>query len=96
MNWYHIKPLIIMKITDVFDFYLSQFADIHMAEDNFRDELEGDPELRQQYKDWCDEMGYSERIGFRCYNINRAEAESIWDEIYPNAEELDGYDFGRR
>lgn len=82
-----------MKITDVFEFHMAQFGDIHQAEDNFRDELESDPKLQKLYKDWCDEMGYSERKGFRSYFINKAEEESIWDEIYPNSEELDEYDF---
>lgn len=82
-----------MEITELFEFHMSQFSDIELAEENFREEINNNPRLKQQYKEWCDELGYSERKGFRSYFLNKTESDNIWDSMYPNPEELEEYDF---
>lgn len=82
-----------MEITELFEFHLSQCQDMELAEENFREEMESNPDLKKQYKEWCEEMGYTERKGFKSYFLNKSESDNIWDSIYPNREELEGYDF---
>ncbi|MEG0948021.1 MAG: hypothetical protein RR212_07350 [Bacteroidales bacterium] len=82
-----------MEITELFEFHMSQFNDMELAEENFREEIEHHPDLKQQYKNWCEEMGYSDRKGFRSYFLNKGEADNIWSDMYPNREELEEYDF---
>ena len=55
--------------------------------------MKKDSDLKNLYADWCDEMGYTERKGFKSYFLNKSEGENIWDTIFPNAEELEGYEF---
>ncbi len=66
--------------------------DIHVAEDNFFKAIEDDDNARELYREWCDEMGFSLKKGFRLHIIDQ-ESDNIWDSMYPNREELDGYDF---
>ncbi|MGL4292734.1 MAG: hypothetical protein ACRCSQ_04075 [Bacteroidales bacterium] len=85
-----------MEITELFEYHFSQCQDLELAEDNFREEIEGDPALKKNYKEWCDEMGYTDRKGFRSYFINKHDSDNIWDDMYPNREELEEYDFGMK
>lgn len=82
-----------MEITELFEHYFSQTEDMTLAEELFREHLKTNTVLKLQYQDWCDEMGYTDRKGFRSYFINKNETESIWDTIFPNAEEYDEYEF---
>lgn len=84
----------VMEITEVFEKYYSKSNhDIELAEERFRDDMKKDSDLKNLYADWCDEMGYTERKGFKSYFLNKSEGENIWDTIFPNAEELEGYEF---
>ncbi len=55
---------------------------IDVAEAEFRRILADDHELRDQYREWCDEYGYSPRRGFvefaEEYNESR---EAVWDSL---------------
>lgn len=82
-----------MEITELFEFHMSQFDDIELAEESFREEIGHSPALKQQYKGWCEEMGYSDRKGFKTYFLNKGETDTIWLDMYPNREELEEYDF---
>ena len=49
--------------------------------------------LQDEYTEWCAAMGYSEKKGFEEVYYEYVEhSDSIWDSIYPNKEEFDGYD----
>ncbi len=65
---------------------------LHVAEDEFFNAIEENEELRERYKEWCDEMGYTMRKGFRSHIIDQ-DSDNIWDSMYPNKEELEGYEF---
>ncbi|MDO5570370.1 MAG: hypothetical protein Q4F97_02755 [Bacteroidales bacterium] len=82
-----------MEITDVFEFHYNESHDVNEAEQSFREAMKNDSNLKDLYRNWCDEMGYTERKGFKSYFINKAEGDNIWDSIFPNKEELDEYDF---
>ena len=82
-----------MEITEIFESFYKQFERLDLAEDNFMETLKENAEMKKQYENWCDEMGYSVRKGFKSYFMNKSDSESIWDSFYPNREELDEYDF---
>ncbi len=86
-----------MKERDIQDIFENIFSesdyDLKTAEEEFRELLKTDVNVKSIYKEWCDEMGYTERKGFKSYFVNKNESETIWDTIFPNAEELDGYEF---
>ena len=44
--------------------------------------LADDNDLRNEYKDWCEEMGYSERKGFSEYAEEYiSNREEKWDSL---------------
>ena len=52
-----------------------------------------DEELKKSYEEWCAAMGCSEKKGFGVFYQEYIEGDdSIWDSIFPNKEEYDGYD----
>ena len=84
------------SIIEVFErLYQENGKDVEAADESFREEMKEDPALKELYISWCDEMGYTERKGFRSYFLNKSESENIWDSIFPNKEEYDGYDFDK-
>ena len=41
-----------------------------------------DPELRKEYKEWCDECGYTEKHGFKEFSEEYLESQdSIWESL---------------
>lgn len=82
-----------MEIPDIFEFHITQYSEIELAEQSFREELKTNSKLKKEYIEWCDELGYSERKGFKSYFINKQESEGIWDSIFPNKEEYEEYEF---
>ena len=53
-----------------------------LAEAEFKRILADDTELRDQYREWCDERGYAMRNGFRDFaDEYSAERDSIWDTL---------------
>ena len=52
-------------LTEYFMQILKQSGSVDMAEADFRQSLIDNPDLRRQYKDYCQETGTSEKRGFR-------------------------------
>ena len=49
--------------------------------------------MMDEYEEWCAAMGCSEKKGFGVFYQEYIEGDdSIWDSIFPNKEEYDGYD----
>lgn len=46
---------------------LSQFGTIDIAESEFKRQINEDENLKEEFKSWCDEMGYKERFAFVDY-----------------------------
>lgn len=84
-----------MDLTELFDILIKQYGDIDSSQEALRLKMEEDPELAENYKDWCENLGYSEKKGFAIYYKEYLDrTDSIWDSIYPNPE--DGDDFRER
>lgn len=80
------------NITELFDILIKQYPDLESAKEAFQEYMKENPDMEDDYKEWCDTMGYSEKKGFSEYYVEYMEhADSIWDSIYPNQE--DGDDF---
>lgn len=69
-------------ITKLFDQLLDQSGSIDIAESEFKRLVAEDAELRDCYRQWCDEMGTSEKNGFIDYCDDlRDERDSVWDSL---------------
>lgn len=76
-------------IEDYFRDILSQHSSIDIAEAEFKKAVAEDPELRKLYKDWCHEVGSSERSGFRDFcEEYRENLESVWDNLSDYNEDM--------
>ncbi len=83
-------------ITEFFESLIKQYREFEPSLEAFKRTLEEDITLQDEYTEWCDAMGYSEKKGFEeFYNDYIEHSNSIWDSIYPNKEEFDGYDFSQ-
>ncbi len=71
-----------IDLTDLFNELLQQYGSIDIAEAEFKKLIHENPELRKQYKDWCHEVGSSEKRGFFDYCEEYFESQdSIWDNL---------------
>ena len=57
-------------------------AEYNELDDRFKRMLADDNDLRHEYKDWCEDMGYSERSGFSDYAEEYiSNCEEKWDSL---------------
>ncbi len=69
-------------ITQVFQQVLSQAGSVDIAEAEFKKMMHEDHELRKMYRDWCHEVGSSEKNGFFDYCDEYMDSQdSIWDTL---------------
>ncbi len=54
-------------ITDIFKTIINKTSSLDEAINSFNDMMEADSELRADYKDWCLDMGFKTKHGFREY-----------------------------
>lgn len=76
-------------ITDIFNHYLTQHQSVDIAERAFKHDLGEDAELREAYRQWCHEVGSSEKKGFSDYcEEYLARQDEVWDTLsdYDNEE----------
>lgn len=70
------------NITELFENLLKTFRRVDIANREFRRMLDDDEELREQYAQWCDENGSSQRYGFQDFAEQYIENQnSIWDSL---------------
>ncbi len=75
-------------ITDLFNDMLQQYGSVDIAEAELKKMIHEDPEIRNQYRDWCHEVGSSEKRGFLDYCEEYLESqESIWDNLKDDFED---------
>lgn len=74
------------EITNLFDELISQNPSIDIAEAEFRHLLVDNPELRRSYKDYCREVGTTEKRGFLDYCDEYMESQ---DEVWNNLNDFD-------
>lgn len=69
-------------ITELFQQLLHQNRSVDIAEAEFKKLIHEDAELREQYRDWCDAVGSSEKMGFLDYCDEYLESQdSIYDTL---------------
>ncbi len=67
-------------MTELFDLILRQSGSVDIAESDFKKMIYEDAPLRRQYRDWCNEYGYSERNGFMEYCREYIERQAgMWN-----------------
>ncbi len=70
---------------DIRDYFISLLEDhksLDIAESEFKRAIAEDDDLRQQYRDWCHEVGSSEKNGFLdfCHEY-MAENDEVWQSL---------------
>lgn len=69
-------------ITSIFDDILRQCRSVDIADAEFKKMIHEDHELREAYRDWCHEVGSSEKKGFLDYCEEYLDSQdSIWDTL---------------
>lgn len=69
-------------MTDLFINIIYQTDSLDMAESEFRRMLVDEPELRRQYKQYCREVGSSERNGFKDFcEEYMEEQDNVWNSL---------------
>lgn len=69
-------------ITEYFNDILKQYGSIDIAEAEFKKQIHEDNELRNLYREWCHEVGSTEKNGFMDYcEEYLASQDSIWDNL---------------
>lgn len=69
-------------ITRLFVDILHQADSVDVAESEFKKMLGADDQLHKQYREWCHEVGSSERKGFLDFcEEYLADRESVWDNL---------------
>lgn len=61
---------------------LKHYGSTDIADAELKKMIHEDPELRASYRQWCDEVGSSEKRGFLDYCEEYFESlDSIWDNL---------------
>lgn len=69
-------------ITDYFKELLAQHHSIDIAESEFKRMIAEDDELKDRYRQWCDENGSTEKRGFFDYCEEYMDSQdSIWESL---------------
>lgn len=76
------------NLEDIFRELIINHKSVDIADSEFKKMIAEDNELRQLYKDWCHEVGSTERLGFRDFCHEYIEnQESIWESLTDYDEE---------
>jgi hypothetical protein len=71
------------NITIFFEDLLEQCGSYDIALSEFKRQIGEEPSLRAEYRQWCEENGYSERIGFEEFcELHMSSHNSIMDSLY--------------
>jgi hypothetical protein len=69
-------------LTDLFDQLLDSHGSVDFAEAEFKRMISDDPELRADYRLWCQDNGHTERYGFLDYAEEFIDMQnSVWDSL---------------
>lgn len=71
-----------IDITELIHRLIDQTGALDIAQSEFKRLLADDSEMKAAYKEWCEEMGYSERNGFIEYAEEYIRSrEEKWDSL---------------
>lgn len=69
-------------ITNLFIDLLNHFKSVDIADSEFKKMIHEDPELRAEYREWCETVGSSEKMGFLDYcEEYLSSQDSIYDVL---------------
>lgn len=69
-------------ITSVFENYLRNYRSVDVAEAEFKKHLHEDRELKAAYREWCHNVGSSEKNGFLDFCEEFIESENeVWETL---------------
>ena len=78
----------IEDITEYFDSLLQEYNSADIAEDEFKKQIHEDHDLHARYREWCRQVGSTERNGFMDYCEEYLESEeNIFDSLRDEYEE---------
>lgn len=71
-----------IDITEYFKSLLTESRSVDIAEREFKRALADDDTLRDAYKEWCEDEGYTEKDGFSdfCHEYIESRNE-MWDSL---------------
>lgn len=70
------------NIEEFFESLLAQHHSIDIADSDFKKMLAEDPELKEDYSEWCHLVGSTERLGFRDWCEEYLESkDSVWETL---------------
>ena len=71
-----------IDIPEIIAHYLEQYDSVDIAESEFKKRLHEDPELKAAYREWCHEVGSTEKHGFMDYCEEYLDSKNdIWDTL---------------
>jgi len=77
-----------IDITAIFTHYIEQYDSIDIAESEFKKNMHEDSELRAAYRQWCHEVGSSEKNGFFDFCDEYLDNKNdIWDSLSSDYDE---------
>ncbi|MGM9851289.1 MAG: hypothetical protein ACI306_04015 [Muribaculaceae bacterium] len=69
-------------LTDYFISVIKQSGSIDIAESEFKRAISDDDDLRAKYREWCHQVGSSEKRGFLDFcDEYLASQDSVWDTL---------------
>ena len=69
-------------ISEILRALLDQLSNTGEVEREFEDMMNDDPELQEDYKLWCEDMGYSVKTGYQDFiDEQMRDREDFWDSM---------------
>ncbi|HJE39922.1 MAG: hypothetical protein C7K11_03160 [Candidatus Amulumruptor caecigallinarius] len=70
------------ELIQIFNDILRQAGSVDIAEAEFKRQLHEDAHLKKMYREWCREVGSSEKLGFLDYCDEYLESQDdIWQTL---------------
>ena len=70
------------NIEVIFNSFLSQYDSVDIAESEFKKAIHEDAELRALYREWCSEVGSTEKNGFFDYCQDYLDSQDdVWNSL---------------
>lgn len=69
-------------IAEILRALLDQYSRLSEVDREFVDMMDNDPQLREDYKQWCDEYGYDVKTGYQDFlDELLANRDEIWETM---------------
>ena len=69
-------------ISEILRALLDQLSNTEEVEREFEDMMNDDPELQEDYKLWCEDMGYGVKTGYQDFiDEQMRDREDFWDSM---------------